>query len=266
MLLTKPIPHLNIILGKYFGAFVLIAIALLPTLLYVYTVYQLGNPIGNIDFGSTFGSYFGLIFLAGAYTAIGIFCSTLSNNQIVSFIISVFICFMFYIGFEGITAFTSSTIVEQFGMNYHYKSLSRGVIDTRDIIYFLSVIVFFILLTKLGVKTGKANLKDIIKIAIVFSVILVLNTISNYAYKRFDVTKDQRYTLSNSAKEIATKANSPLIVDVFLKGEDFPSEFRRLQTETRQLLEEFSNVNHNIVFQFINLLKTKPTGNKPYKY
>nr|WP_238567311.1 Gldg family protein [Jejuia pallidilutea] len=105
-----------------------------------------------------------------------------------------------------------------------------------------------------------------IKIAIVFSVILVLNTISNYAYKRFDVTKDQRYTLSNSAKEIATKANSPLIVDVFLKGEDFPSEFRRLQTETRQLLEEFSNVNHNIVFQFINLLKTKPTGNKPYKY
>ncbi|GAL89642.1 gliding motility-associated ABC transporter substrate-binding protein GldG [Jejuia pallidilutea] len=257
LLLTKPIPHLNIILGKYFGAFVLIAIALLPTLLYVYTVYQLGNPIGNIDFGSTFGSYFGLIFLAGAYTAIGIFCSTLSNNQIVSFIISVFICFMFYIGFEGITAFTSSTIVEQFGMNYHYKSLSRGVIDTRDIIYFLSVIVFFILLTKLGVKTGKANLKDIIKIAIVFSVILVLNTISNYAYKRFDVTKDQRYTLSNSAKEIATKANSPLIVDVFLKGEDFPSEFRRLQTETRQLLEEFSNVNHNIVFQFINPLENE---------
>ena len=112
LLLTKPISHLNIVLGKYFGSLLLILIALLPTLLYVYTVYQLGNPIGNLDLGSVFGSYLGLIFLAGAYTAIGIFCSTLSHNQIVAFIISVFICFIFYIGFEGITEFTSSTIVE----------------------------------------------------------------------------------------------------------------------------------------------------------
>jgi len=255
LLLTKPISHLNIVLGKYLGAFALILMALLPTLLYVYTVYTLGNTIGNLDFGSTLGSYFGLVFLAGAYTAIGVFCSTLSNNQIVAFIISVFICFFFYIGFEAITEFTSSTIVEQFGMNYHYKSMSRGVIDTRDIIYFLSVIVFFILLTRLGIKTGKVNQKDFTKIAGVFIVILVLNSISNYAYKRFDVTKDQRYTLSPSAKDIVNKANSPLVVDVFLKGEYFPSEFRRLQTETRQLLEEFSNVNNNIVFQFINPLE-----------
>lgn len=257
LLLTKPISHLNIVFGKYFGAFVLILMALLPTLLYVYTVYKLGNPIGNLDFGSTFGSYFGLIFLAGAYTAIGVFCSTLSHNQIVAFIISVFICFFFYIGFEGITKFTSSTIVEQFGMNYHYKSMSRGVIDTRDIIYFLSVIVFFILLTRLGIKTGKVNQKDFTKIAGVVIVILVLNSISNYAYKRFDVTKDQRYTLSSSAKDIVNKANSPLVVDIFLKGEDFPSEFRRLQAETRQLLGEFSNVNSNIVFQFINPLENE---------
>jgi len=152
LLLTKPISHLHIVLGKFFGAFILIFIALIPTLLYVYTVFKLGNPKGNLDLGSVWGSYFGLLLLATAYTSIGIFSSTLSNNQIVAFITSVFICFIFYIGFEGITDFSSSSFIEQFGMSYHYKSLSRGVIDTRDIIYFLSVTVLFIVLTKLNLK------------------------------------------------------------------------------------------------------------------
>ena len=255
LLLTKPISHLNIVLGKYFGALVLILMALLPTLLYVYTVYQLGNPTGNVDLGSVFGSYLGLIFLAGAYTAIGVFCSTLSNNQIVAFIVAVFICFIFYIGFEGVTEFTSNTIVEQFGMNYHYKSISRGVIDTRDIIYFLSIILLFIILTKLGIKTGRITKKEFTKLAGIIVGVLLLNIVFNYAYKRFDLTKDQRYTLSTSAKYIVNSANAPIVVDVFLKGEDFPSEFRRLQSETRQLLEEFANVNSNISFEFINPLK-----------
>jgi len=255
LLLTKPISHLNIVLGKYFGALVLILMALLPTLLYVYTVYQLGNPTGNVDLGSAFGSYLGLIFLAGAYTAIGVFCSTLSNNQIVAFIVAVFICFIFYIGFEGVTEFTSNTIVEQFGMNYHYKSISRGVIDTRDIIYFLSIILLFIILTKLGIKTGRITKKEFTKLAGIIVGVLLLNIVFNYAYKRFDLTKDQRYTLSTSAKDIVNSVNALIVVDVFLKGEDFPSEFRRLQSETRQLLEEFANVNSNISFEFINPLK-----------
>jgi ABC-2 type transport system permease protein len=152
LLLTKPISHLNIVLGKYFGAFVLILIALLPTLLYVYTIYQLGNPIGNLDIGSTLGSYFGLLFLIAAYTAIGVFASTLSDNQIVAFITSVFICFVFYFGFESVADFTSSNFIEQLGMSTHYKSMSRGVLDTRDIIYFLSITIFFIMLTKLNIN------------------------------------------------------------------------------------------------------------------
>ena len=152
LLLTKPISHLQIVLGKYFGALVLIIIALIPTLLYVYTVHSLGNPKGNLDFGSTLGSYFGLLFLVASYTAIGIFTSTLSDNQIVSFILSVFLCFLFYIGFEGISEFSSSTFIEQLGMSYHFRSMSRGVLDTRNIIYFLSVTVFFIGLTKLNLN------------------------------------------------------------------------------------------------------------------
>ncbi|PKG52708.1 gliding motility-associated ABC transporter permease subunit GldF [Olleya sp. 1-3] len=152
LLLTKPISTLQLVLGKYLGAFVLIIIALLPTILYVYTVYQLGNPTGNIDFGSTLGSYFGLLFLVAAYTAIGVFASTLSDNQIVAFIVAVFLCLFFFIGFEGIADVASSNMIEQLGMNAHYKSMSRGVLDTRDIIYFLSVTILFIALTKFNIK------------------------------------------------------------------------------------------------------------------
>ncbi|WP_281846609.1 gliding motility-associated ABC transporter permease subunit GldF [Olleya namhaensis] len=152
LLLTKPISTLQLVLGKYFGAFVLIIIALLPTTLYVYTVYQLGNPTGNIDFGSTLGSYFGLLFLVAAYTAIGVFASTLSDNQIVAFIVAIFLCLFFFIGFEGIADVASSNMIEQLGMNAHYKSMSRGVLDTRDIIYFLSVTILFIALTKFNIK------------------------------------------------------------------------------------------------------------------
>jgi ABC-2 type transport system permease protein len=152
LLLTKPISHLQIVLGKYFGTILLIIIALLPTLLYPYTVYQLGNPVGNLDMGSTLGSYFGLLFLIASYAAIGVFTSTLSDNQIVAFILSVFLCVLFYIGFEGISEITSSSFVEQLGMNYHFKSMGRGVIDTRDIVYFLSVSVFFLTITKLNLN------------------------------------------------------------------------------------------------------------------
>lgn len=152
LLLTKPISYAQIVLGKYFGAFILILIALLPTLLYVYTVYQLGNPIGNLDIGSTLGSYFGLLFLIAAYTSIGIFASTISDNQIVAFITSVFLCFLFYIGIEGIAEFSSSDLIEQLSMSSHYKSMSRGVLDTRDIIYFLSITLFFLMLTKFNLN------------------------------------------------------------------------------------------------------------------
>ena len=152
LLLTKPISTLQLVLGKYLGALLLIIIALLPTLLYVYTVYQLGNPMGNLDFGSTLGSYFGLLFLVAAYTAIGVFASTISDNQIVAFIVAVFLCLFFYIGFEGIADVISSNSVEQLGMNAHYKSMSRGVLDTRDLIYFLSVTILFIALTKFNIK------------------------------------------------------------------------------------------------------------------
>ncbi len=150
LLLTKPISLKQIVLGKYFGAVILIVIALIPTVLYVYTISELGNPPGNWDLGGTIGSYIGLLFLVLAYTSIGIFSSTLSQNQIVAFIIAAFLCFALYYGFEG---FASSTFnISNWGMKAHFDSVARGVLDTRDLIYFLSVTVFFIALTILKLK------------------------------------------------------------------------------------------------------------------
>jgi len=154
LLITKPLSLKSIVLGKYFGAVILICLALIPTLLYVFTISKLGSPVGNWDLGSTLGSYIGLLFLVLAYTSIGIFASTLSKNQIVAFIIAVFLCFFMYYGFEGIASIvnTSNISIASLGMKAHFNSVARGVLDTRDIIYFISISVLFLTFTifKLG--------------------------------------------------------------------------------------------------------------------
>jgi len=152
ILKTKPITPWQLVVGKYLGAFILVISAITPTLIYVYSIYQLGNPSGNINFGVTFGSFIGLLFLASAYTAIGIFSSTISKNQIVSFIIGVLLSFLLFYGFEAIatTNFTGSFDyqIQQFGMHEHFNSIGKGVIDTRDLIYFASITFFFLFITK----------------------------------------------------------------------------------------------------------------------
>mgnify|MGYP001487056674 CR=1 FL=1 len=157
LLLTKPLSVWQIVNGKFLGAFLLIVIAIIPTFIYVYVVSSLGMPAGNIDMGSTMGSYFGLLFLVAAYTSIGVFTSTLSENQIVAFIVSVFLCFLFYYGFEGLTTLfkSQSDIIAQLGMDYHFKSMSRGVLDTRDILYFVSISIAFLSLTVYQLKSIK---------------------------------------------------------------------------------------------------------------
>ncbi|RDK87393.1 gliding motility-associated ABC transporter permease subunit GldF [Marinirhabdus gelatinilytica] len=152
LLVTKPISLRAIVLGKYFGAVLLIVLALLPTLLYIVTISNLGNPTGNWDVGATLGSYLGLLFLVLAYTAVGVFASTLSENQIVAFIIAIFLCFILYFGFEGLASINSSFDISSLGLKAHFTSISRGVVDTRDVIYFLSVAVLFVSLTILKLQ------------------------------------------------------------------------------------------------------------------
>ena len=149
ILKTKPLTDWQILLGKYFGALVLIILALIPTLIYVFSIVKLGNPIGNLDIGSTIGSYLGLLFLASAYTSVGLFTSTLSNNQIVAFILAIIISFFMYYGFEALADLNVVQGIQNLGMKEHFNSISRGVIDTRDLIYFVSITAFFLFLTKL---------------------------------------------------------------------------------------------------------------------
>ncbi|MEZ4875868.1 MAG: ABC transporter permease subunit, partial [Flavobacteriaceae bacterium] len=152
LLLTRPLSLRGIILGKYFGALLLIIMALIPTLLYVATISNLGNPQGNWDVGSTVGSYIGLLFLAMAYTAVGVFASTLSENQIVAFIMAVLLCFLLYYGFDGISSIITSIDITGLGMQSHFNSMARGVLDTRDILYFLSVAFLFLVFTFLNLN------------------------------------------------------------------------------------------------------------------
>ncbi|MDR6301396.1 gliding motility-associated ABC transporter permease subunit GldF [Mesonia maritima] len=152
LLLTKPITTWQLVLGKYFGSLILVILALLPTLLYVLTIHELGKPEGNFDLGATIGSYLGLLFLSAVYTAIGIFSSSITKNQIVAFILAVLLCFLSYFAFEGISNFqlfgSEIYALEYLGISFHYKSISRGIIDTRDVIYFLSLAGIFLSLTK----------------------------------------------------------------------------------------------------------------------
>ena len=151
-LYTKPLTSYEIILGKYLANFSLVIFALLPTLIYYSSIYQLGSPVGNLDSGAIFGSYIGLFFLSGAFVAIGMFASTLTNNQIIAFILGAFFCFFFhwafvYIARMPVFAANFDLFIQKLGINYHYNSISKGLIDSRDIVYFVSVIFVFIYAT-----------------------------------------------------------------------------------------------------------------------
>jgi len=159
LLLTKPISDFNIVFAKYLAGLTVVTISLLPTLTYFLSIYLLGNPVGNIDTGGTWGSFIGLFFLSAIYVSIGVFSSSLTDNQIVAFILSMLISFLVYIGFDYISAFDfwggTAYLVSKLGISFHYASISRGVIDTRDILYFLSIIALFIFSTKLKLESRK---------------------------------------------------------------------------------------------------------------
>lgn len=159
LLVTRPITDLQIILGKYFAGLVLVLFSILPTIIYYYSIYQLGSVKGNIDGGAVFGSYIGLLLLGGCFVAVGLFASAISDNQIVAFIIAVFISFICFAGFDSFSALSLfgrvDTLIAGFGINDHYKSISRGVMDSRDVLYFLSFISLFVLMTKTALESRK---------------------------------------------------------------------------------------------------------------
>jgi len=159
LLLTKPLTDSQIIAAKFFASLTLLVIALIPTLLYVISVYNLGSPPGNIDLGSTWGSYLGLIFLGATFIAVGIFASSITSNQIIAFVVAAPLCFILYFGFEFIYGFeilgSMGFFIKTLGIDYHYNSISRGVIDSRDLLYFTSVIIIFLIATRITLISRK---------------------------------------------------------------------------------------------------------------
>lgn len=159
LLMTKPFTDLQVILAKYLAGLFLVIISLIPTLVYFFSVYQLGFPKGNIDTGGLWGSYIGLLFLGASFVAIGLFASSITDNQIISFILAALFSGFIYIGFEFIYSLdlfgNIDLFIKTLGISSHYSAMSKCVIDTRDVIYFISLIAFFILLTKLSIESRK---------------------------------------------------------------------------------------------------------------
>jgi ABC-2 type transport system permease protein len=159
LLYTRPVSELQIILAKFLASWALVLFSLIPTLIYFWSVARLGSPPGNMDMGGTWGSYVGLLFLGGIYAAIGIFASSLTGNQIVAFILAVFLSFLMYLGFEFLSGVAESGrtvfLISRMGISYHYNSISRGVIDSRDMLYFMGVILLFMVGTRTVLQSSK---------------------------------------------------------------------------------------------------------------
>lgn len=159
LLYTRPLSEYQIIMGKFLASWTLVLLSLIPTLVFLFSVYRLGSPPGNIDMGGTWGSYIGLFFLGGIYTSIGIFSSALTENQIVAFILGVILSFMMYLGFDFMGGLAGSGIANYFitrmGIDYHYNSISRGVLDSRDILYFIGAIALFIMSSRIVLQRSR---------------------------------------------------------------------------------------------------------------
>ncbi|WP_340114339.1 gliding motility-associated ABC transporter substrate-binding protein GldG [Maribellus mangrovi] len=264
ILLTRPLSDFKLVLAKFLAGMVLVLFSLIPTLLYFLSVYYLGNPVGSIDVGATWGSFFGLFFLAAIYVAIGVFASSINDNQIVSFILAMAVSFVFYLGFEFIASSEIPYLLEQillwFSINEHYLSASRGVIDLQDTVYFLGMAFLFLYATTLVLRKGKLKSWKHRKRAVIIGLaaLIVFFGSTNFLY-RIDLTVDKRYSLAPVSKQIAAEIPEPVSIEFFLEGELEPG-LKKLQ---REVLEKIAVLN-SYADQPIRLKITDPyrIGNK----
>lgn len=152
LLLTRPISTLHIVLGKYFGILFLLLVILIPSVIYIYMVWTLGNPVGNLDIAGTIGSYIALFLLIATFASVGLWASSVTNNQIISFVLATFLCFFLFFGLDQTIELIFPDNFSHFGFQSHYDAISRGVIDSRNVIYFISIIGFFLYITTLSLK------------------------------------------------------------------------------------------------------------------
>ena len=275
LLLTRPLTDWQIVLGKYLACLTVVLFALIPTLVYYYSVYVLGTPEGNIDTGGVIGSYIGLFLLGAAFVAIGLFASSISKNQIIAFTIAVFLCFFFYSGFDSLGQLLSlqNLSLENLGITAHYQSISRGVLDTRDLIYFIALTGVFICLTLFVLIRQRQKSFSSTDAKYCFSIIgalIILVIISGLTFTRFDFTKEKRFTISPISRNIMDTLKAPVRVVVYLKGENFSAQMKRLQGATRDMLSDLQAYsNGKLQFEFVDplaFIKALPDSSQKAAY
>ena len=254
LLIVRPISLMQLIWAKFFGTFTVVIFSILPTLVYLWSVRTLGSPVGNLDWGAAIGSFVGLLAIGAAYTAVALMASALTPNNVVAFVLGVALNFGMYLGFESLADLYKFSgwelTVRTLGMNEHYLSMARGVLDLRDVGYFIGVVFLFIGLT-LGVL-AKNHLQQPWKKAFLWIAIgLVIAAASSAMRLRWDLTEEKRYSLSEGTESLLDQVAEPMLINVYLEGE-FPAGFERLKIETRYMLEEWAARNGNIFFEFIN--------------
>jgi ABC-2 type transport system permease protein len=258
LLVTRPLTDWQIVLGKYLACLLLVLFALLPTLIYAYSVSVLGNPQGNLDTGAVIGSYIGLFLLGAAFVAIGLFASSVSKNQIISFTIAVFLCYFFYSGFGSLSGLLSlqNTSIENAGIAEHYEAVGRGVLDTGDLFYFIILSGIFIGLTLLVIARQRQKALKYTAIPILGGTLVLLGLLSQVVYTRFDFTAEKRFTLSPISRTIMDELPKPVTITVYLQGKDLPGGMKRLQQATRDMLNDLQAYSDNrLAFNFVNPLE-----------
>ena len=274
LLLTRPLSYSQIILGKYLAAFMLVVLSVIPTLVYYYSVYQLGNPVGNLDTPGIMGSYIGIILLGGVFTAYGILASSLSENQIVAFILAVFLCFFMFSGISSLAGLFSgqaALYIEEMSLVYHYDALSRGLIDTRNLLFFASSTAIVLGLTYLKMSarlmTYPKHRNRVLKtFAGLMLAVLCVNIIGANYFKRFDLTEEKRYTLRDSTKEMLASLDQPLHIEVLL-GSDLPTGFQRFQKAILETIEEFGIYsNSQVTFSVNDPMAAATEGQRKQNY
>ncbi len=266
LLYTRPVNELQIILAKFLASWTLVLLSLLPTLIYFWSVSRLGSPPGNMDVGGTWGSYIGLLLLGGIYAAIGIFASSLTGNPIVAFISAVFLSFLLYLGFDFLSGVAGSGsmefLVSRMGISYHYNSISRGVIDSRDLLFFIGVIILFLMGTLTVLQSSKwqsgmarkgLKVRNLTHLALALALVIVLGMLAEIKFFRIDLTAEKKHTLSQSSRQLLRELDDVVYVKIYLDGE-LPAEFVNFRKSIRELMDEFRAYGgEKLQYEFVNL-------------
>ena len=252
LLLTRPLSIFQLVVAKLVAAFVIVLLTLVLSLVYFFTVYWLGYPVGVMDVAATMGSYLGLTFLALIFLSVGLFASSLSENQIVAFVVAVLLSFFLFSGFGLLAELTISgpwsAFLISLGISSHYESISRGLLDSRDLFYFLTATLVFLFLTGISLRWKRTilsiRIKKIVPYAVLFLILLILTQTRLF---RIDFTAEKRYTLSPSSIRVLQKIDHSMLAEIYLEG-DMPPGFRRLKTAIEETLTDLEHYGNSSIF------------------